>query len=135
MGSWRIGSPLIVDTEYVPSVLLLAAEWQIRALLRAQLIESGFEVTATDTWPGARELLLSGGLLHLVIVDLRGLERPDSVLGELSRLMEPSRVLVLTAEATVHPGSLTGFTLLRRPVSIDSIVAAARRSVGDWRQT
>ena len=48
-------SLLIADTEFVPSaVVLLAAEWQTRAPLRAQLIESGFAVTATDTWPGAR---------------------------------------------------------------------------------
>jgi hypothetical protein len=125
-------SLLIADTEWVPSdVVLLAAQWQTRAPLRAQLIESGFDVTATDTWPGARELLLTGGLPHLVIVDLLGLDQPDSVLDELVKLIEPSRVLVLTAEATVHPGSLTGFTLLRRPVSIDTIVAAVRRSVGD----
>jgi DNA-binding response OmpR family regulator len=112
-------------------ILLLAAEWQTRALLRAQLIESGFDVVATDTWPSAREQVLRDGLPQLVIVDLLGLEHPDSVLDELQTLVDPARVLVVTAEATVPRESLArfGFETLRRPVSIDTIVSAARSFV------
>ena len=31
--------------------MLLAPEWPERALLRAQLIEEGYEVVAVDAWP------------------------------------------------------------------------------------
>jgi DNA-binding NtrC family response regulator len=112
-------------------ILVLAAEWQPRALLRAQLIESGFDVVATDTWPGAREQFLTDGLPHVVIMDLRGLEHPDSILDELAKLTEPAHVLVVTAEGTVPSESLArfGFEVLRRPVSIDTIVSAARKLV------
>jgi hypothetical protein len=33
-----------------PDIVLLAAEWQPRALIRAQLIEEAFEVVATDRY-------------------------------------------------------------------------------------
>ena len=41
-------------------IVLLATEWQPRALLRAQLIEEGFEVLATDTWTTMRRYLRPG---------------------------------------------------------------------------
>jgi hypothetical protein len=31
--------------------MLLSVEWPERALLRAQLIEAGYEVAAIDAWP------------------------------------------------------------------------------------
>jgi hypothetical protein len=33
-----------------PDIVLLAGDWQPRALIRAQLIEEGLEVVATNTW-------------------------------------------------------------------------------------
>ena len=36
-------------------IVLLGAERQTRALLRAQLIEEGLDVLATDTWPMMRQ--------------------------------------------------------------------------------
>ena len=40
-----------------PDIVLLDAEWPSRALLRAQLIEDGFDVLATDTWTTMRRYL------------------------------------------------------------------------------
>ena len=56
-----------------PDIVLLATEWQPRALLRAQLIEEGFEVLATDTWTTMRRYLRPGSKPLLAIVDLQGL--------------------------------------------------------------
>src|ERR671937_1114216 len=75
-------------------VVLLAVEWQPRALIRAQLIEQGLDVIATDTWSKMRRQLRPGTKPRLAIVDLKGLPDPLSVLRDLRVLMKPDRVLV-----------------------------------------
>jgi len=114
-----------------PDVVLLGTEWQPRALLRAQLIEDGFEVIATDSWPMLRRALRPGSKPKLVIVDLRGLPDPEQVLEDLKVLMTPERVLVLTAIGTVPIGKIRklGFHVQKRPVSISGVVATAARAI------
>jgi len=114
-----------------PDIVLLAAEWQPRAMLRAQLIEEGFEVLATDTWSEMRRLLRPASRPLLAIVDLQGLPDPDRVLNDLATIMSPSRVLVLTAIGTVVADQIQarGFRVVRRPATIGDIVAAAARAI------
>src|SRR4029079_3257369 len=108
-------------------VVLLAADRLVRAPLRAQLIEDGFEVIATDTWPMMRRHLRPGEKPLLAIVDLHDLPDADQVLRDLGVLMKPDRVLVLAvlgglpAEDIERPGNI----VRRRPVSIGDIVKAA----------
>jgi hypothetical protein len=111
-----------------PDVVLLSADRHTRAPLRAQLIEDGFDVVATDTWPMMRQHLRPGSKPRLAIVDLQGLENPAEVLDGLRVLMKPDRVLVLSALGSVTPeqAAHTGFLILRRPVSIEDVVRAAR---------
>ena len=113
-------------------IVLLGAEWQPRALLRAQLIEDGFDVVATDSWPAMRRQLRPGFKPRLAIVDLSGLPDPDRVLTELSVLMKPHRVLVLAALGTVPQASIErlGFAVVGRPVAIKDVVAATARMLG-----
>ena len=110
-------------------IVLLGTEWQARALVRAQLIEEGFEVLATDTWPMMRQYLQPGEKPRLAIVDLQGLPEPVRVLNDLRILMKPDRVLVLTAMDTVAPDAIErlGFRVLKRPVSIGDVVTAVAR--------
>jgi hypothetical protein len=105
--------------------------WQTRALLRAQLIEEGFEVLATDTWPMMRQYLRPGWKPRLAIVDLQGLPDPERALNDLRILMKPNRVLVLTAIHTVSPDTIEqlGFLVLKRPVPIGEVVSAAARTL------
>jgi DNA-binding NtrC family response regulator len=116
-----------------PDIVLLATEWQPRALLRAQLIEEGFEVLATDTWIEMRRLLRPAARPLLAIVDLHGLPDPDRVLNDLATIMTPSRVLVLTAIGTVSPDQIQahGFRVVRRPIAIGSVVAAVLRAISE----
>jgi len=116
-----------------PDIVLLAAEWQPRALLRAQLIEEGYEVLATDTWIEMRRLLGSAPRPLLAIVDLQGLPDPDVVLNDLATIMNPSRVLVLTAIGTVSSDEIQarGFRVVRRPIAIFSVVAAVARAISE----
>jgi hypothetical protein len=71
-----------------PDIVFLAAQWQPRALIRAQLIEEGFEVVATASWAVMRRHLRPGSKPRLAIVDLN---LPDRVAAfqDLQILMKP----------------------------------------------
>jgi hypothetical protein len=114
-----------VAHEPPPDIVLLGAEWQSRALLRAQLIEEGYDVVATDTWPMMRRHLRPGAKPRLALVDLSGLAEPHRVLTELRVLMKPNRVVILAAIGTVQPETIErlGFRALRRPIAIKDVVA------------
>ncbi len=108
-----------------PDVALLAAEWQPRALIRAQLIEEGLEVVAVDDWTTMRRHLRPGIKPQLAVVDLKGLPDPGGVLNDLRVLMPPHRVLVLAAlgSAAAEAGRF-GFRVLARPIAIADVVHA-----------
>jgi DNA-binding response OmpR family regulator len=112
-------------------IVLLDVEWPSRALLRAQLIEEGFDVLATDTWAQMRRYLRPGAKPHLAIVDLQGLPEPGQVLRDLKVLMPPGRVLVLSALATVAGEELDrlGFPYIQRPIVVADVVAAVRMAM------
>jgi DNA-binding response OmpR family regulator len=116
-----------------PDIVLLGAEWRARALLRAQLIEEGFDVVATDTWPDARRHLRPGMKPRLVIVDTHELADAQQVLADLRVLMKPDRVLVLSAMSTVPEDEIQrlGFRAVKRPIAIEQIVDAVTRIIRD----
>ena len=58
-----------VQTTRPTDIVLLSAEWPSRALLRAQLIEEGLEVVATDTWTMMRRHLRPGSRSRFAILD------------------------------------------------------------------
>jgi nucleoside-diphosphate-sugar epimerase len=120
--------PMATDRDPSPDVVLLGAEWKGRALIRAQLIEEGFEVVATDTWSMMRRHLRPGRKPRVAIVDLKGLDRPEQVLRDLAVLMKPERVLVLAAAATVPLPAISslGFHMIRRPFTVAEVVSAVR---------
>jgi hypothetical protein len=88
-------------------VLLIAAEWRSRALLRAELRERGIETLAVDTWPTARQVLLSRLTPpDLVVLDLPELSEPDRMLTELAALVPADRVMVLTSPSAVSTAAI-----------------------------
>jgi DNA-binding response OmpR family regulator len=111
-----------------PDVVLLGAEWKTRALVRAQLIEEGFEVVATNTWAMMRRHLRPGRKPAVAVVDLKGLDDPEQVVRNLAVLMNPERVLVLAATATVPCSEIAGlgFHVISRPFTIAEVVSAVR---------
>jgi len=111
-----------------PDVLLLASEWRDRALLRAQLIEEGYEVIAVDGWPLPKLYRVAGMEPRLLLVDLQGLSRPHETLAEVRQVAGPTRVLVVTALGTVTADEVRalGFDVIQRPATIGQIVAAVR---------
>ena len=111
-----------------PDIVILATEWRARALIRAQLIEEGFEVAATDTWATMRSYLRPGSKPRLALVDLQNLVGSQEILRDLTLLIEPGRVHVLRASATVTQREIEalGFGVLNRPITIEDIIAAVR---------
>lgn len=114
-----------------PDIVLLGAEWQTRALIRTQLIEDGFEVVATDTWPAMRPHFRPGSKPRLAIVDLKGLPNPVAVLKDLRVLMAPDRVLVVTAIGTVEAVEIEqlGFRQVARPIIMRALVDTAAQII------
>jgi hypothetical protein len=80
-----------------PDVMLLGAEWPQRALLRAQLIEEGHEVVAIDDGPIPKLYRRPKMKPRTMIVDLQGLPHPRETLDAMRLVLQPERVLVLTA--------------------------------------
>jgi len=109
-----------------PDILLIGRNWSPRALLRAQLIEEGFDVVAVDSWSDARRCFLRGDRPRAVVVDLQGLPHPEAVLRELGAIMDVTRVFLIAAEGTVPPetAAALGFHVLRRPLEVGQVVAA-----------
>jgi hypothetical protein len=110
-----------------PDILLLSSEWPERALLRAELIETGFNVVAIDAWPIPHLYRQPGAKPRVVIVDLRGLPEPRSVLEELRLVIPPDRVIVITALGTLAPDTIRqlGHHVVRRPTNVSDVVDAA----------
>jgi DNA-binding response OmpR family regulator len=109
-----------------PDVFLLSAEWPNRALLRAELLEQGYEVAAADTWPMPRLYRQRGMKPRVIVVDLHGLPNPREVLDELRYVIPPDRVLIVSALGTVTHDAVSqlGYHVMTRPVSVGEIVAA-----------
>ena len=115
-----------------PDIVLLATEWRPRALIRAQLIEEGFEVVATNTWVMMRCHLRPGMKPRLAMVDLLNLPEPANVLDDLRVLMKPERVLVLMAVGTLSAADVErrGFRSASRPIVIGDVVQMAASMIG-----
>lgn len=108
-------------------VVLLGSDWRVRAPLRAQLIEDGYEVLATDTWTDARRCLRPGVKPRLFILDLAGLSDPETILHDTSVLMNARCVLVLTALGAPPRERVQrlGFEVMARPITNGEVAAAA----------
>ena len=116
-------------TEQRPDIVFLDADWQSRTLIRAQLIEDGFEIVATESWTMMRRHLRPGSKPRLALVDLKDLPDPQDVLRDLRVLMKPERVLVLTAIGTIPREDIErlGFHVMPRPFVIEDLIREVRK--------
>jgi hypothetical protein len=116
-------------TEQRPDIVFLDADRRSRALIRAQLIEDGFEVVATESWAMMRRHLRPGSQPQLALVDLKDLADPQDVLRDLRLLMKPERVLVLSAIGTIPREDIDrlGFHVMPRPFVIEDVVREVRK--------
>ena len=107
-------------------VLLIGTEWPTRALLRAQLIEEGYDVDAVEDWLVAARVLRSLPLPRAVVIDLQGLPEPREVLDDLQTRVAPHDVVVIAALGTMGVDDLRarGYRVVARPAAVGQIVAA-----------
>lgn len=124
-------------TETPPDIILLGPEWPERALLRAQLIEEGYDVVALDVWPIPRLYRRPGMKPRVLLIDLRGLPDPRETLDEVRFVIPPDRVLVITALGGLTNDDVRrlGFPVIGRPATVSQIVSTVRGVLSARRET
>ena len=125
----NLGTPGTPSEATIPDIVLLAADWQPRTLLRGQLLEEGYRTVAFDEWDAAKTYLTSPFKPRLVVVDLQSLAGAGAILDELKTLIDSKRVLLIGALGAMANDS-TGFDVVSRPITIGGIVAAVKARVG-----
>ena len=114
----------------VPIWIIGADHWP-RALLRAELIERGYDATGFVTLEDAvRRLMLPPARRPALLV----LDRRDQVVDEqTSALLSRARVPILVVADIAHPGGeplVPVVEILHRPVTMGSIADAVDRLIG-----
>ncbi len=116
-------------------ILLVAADWQSRALLLAELQEAGYAVRAL---PGLRQALraLIGRRLRprLILLDVHGdSDAAPPYAAQLADLAGGVPLVLLIGAfdaAAWGPFADRDAEILRRPVSVGQVAAAVRRRLG-----
>ena len=113
------------------SILLAGRDWQARALLRAQLIEEGFEVEAHETIPEALAACSAGGNLpDLLIADISASDDPSADVEDLSTRCQGIPVWVIASRAYIIDKGLRGHgfeMIFLRPVDVGELVEQVKR--------
>ena len=121
------------DVKAPARILLVSATWPQRALLKAQLEETGFEVIGTATPEEALDWLTDGPAFDLVILDTQHLPPDPRLLRQLGDRGLPTIVLTGPFDRArwerVLPGVNVRATLVR-PVFIREVVRAVRDVLG-----
>ncbi len=102
---------------------------EVRAPLRAQLLEEGWATVATDTWDNAEVLLLELGLPRVLVVILDDEACAPSALDRMTACVPATRTLVLSRRSLVPRETLAArrfAAILERPFSIRNVVDQVR---------
>jgi DNA-binding response OmpR family regulator len=115
---------------------MIAADWQFRTLVRAQLLEEGFEVKALPSLETALAYLIrSGEQPWLTIVDMQGSENEARALSDLRRLAGEAPLIVCGGilgcatlnKAALRQQELPPAQVLLRPFRVGDLVREVRR--------
>jgi DNA-binding NtrC family response regulator len=114
-------------------VLLIAADLEERRLMLAELLEAGYRVSPVPGMAYANRWLHSSPAPPLVLIDAYGDDAatPAGVQSLLGRCRDSRFVLIVRAADRPHWEVLRRQTaaLLRRPISIDEVIEAVRRTL------
>ena len=127
-------------------IFLIAADWQFRALVRAQLLEEGFEVRPWVSLQAAlQDLGISGEQACLTILDTKGLDLETGATADLLRLMRETPLILcgdalsqsalrraslnnlVASRAAMGREGLPPVQVLLRPVRVGDLVESVRR--------
>jgi DNA-binding NtrC family response regulator len=110
----------------MPLILITGKDWTARALLRAQLIEDGFDVEAYEDVPTVVDRLWgSGDMPSLAIVDLFESWNPLEDMATLSHWAKLLPIWIMAGHETAGAGALEGRgfeKVLFRPLDVGRLV-------------
>jgi DNA-binding NtrC family response regulator len=116
-------------------VLLIAADWQSRTLLLAELREAGYSVIVAPALRYAYRALL-GQRVHpkVIVLDVSGDEEATPGYVEPLLALAPGSLMILLAGAPYlaawQPLRDHAVEVLRRPLTVGEAVEAVRRGLG-----
>jgi hypothetical protein len=125
---------MTVDPRLDPDVLLLSNAWPERALIRAQLIEAGFEVVALDSLIDADALVAArGGRPRVTVLQLDSFDAPRRSLERVASRLAPNALIVLTSALGLPAEDIRNVAapavVLERPFRIQDIVTVVRSTL------
>jgi len=114
-------------------ILLAAQDWQVRALLRAQLLEDGFEVEAHATVASALEgLEARKAPPSLIVADISSSDEPVSDLDQLAQWSGRIPVWILARRSLTDEKALGGhgFEVIKfRPIDLGRLIEEIEQRV------
>ena len=117
-------------------ILVAGKDWQARALLRAQLLEEGFEVDAHDTIRGALAALEPDAKLpDLLVADISASDDPSADVEALSAWSRRIPTWIIASRTFVVEKGLRGHgfeMILLRPVDVGELVDQIKRRLEEW---
>jgi DNA-binding response OmpR family regulator len=117
----------------VDEILLIAADWGFRALLRAQLLEEGFEVRSWPSLEAALAYLMRGGEPpQAIVLDAESIEVESRKVSDLWRLAGGVPLLLCggaSSRAALDQRDLPPATVLMRPFRIRDVVQEVGKAV------
>ena len=107
-------------------VLVAGKDWQARALLRAQLLEEGFEVEAHETISSAVSVLEPRSIFpDLFIADISASDDPSADVQALAACARKVSTWIITSRTYITEKGLQGHgfeMILLRPVDVGELV-------------
>jgi DNA-binding response OmpR family regulator len=118
----------------VGEILLIAADWRLRALVRAQLLEEGFEVRALPALEVALAHLTGGGARPgLILLDTQGAAFDAQAVSALRQVSGQAPLILCGgawSQVEAWQEGLTAARVLRRPFRVGDLVEEVRRNWG-----
>jgi hypothetical protein len=115
----------------VGEILLIAAGWRLRALVRAQLLEEGYSVRALPTIESALAVLIqSGEQPRLAILDTQGLMIDAERISDLWQVTGQAPLILCGGvwnRGSLSQGDLPPARVLLRPFCVGDLVEQAKR--------
>jgi CheY-like chemotaxis protein len=107
-------------------IVIAGKDWQARALLRAQLLDEGFDVEAQETIPEALATLEPGTKLpDLLIADISASDDPSADVEALTAWSRKLPIWIIASRAYIVEKGLRGHgfeMILLRPVDVGELV-------------
>lgn len=106
----------------MPTVFVISQDWNLRALVRAELREKGVEALGMESVSVAAAAVADGTLPDLVVVDGFTPEADSAALAEWGR----HRPLLFIGSATEAIPGMYASAVLLRPIQVGEIVEKVR---------